>query len=254
MKPLRVSLCALALIGAAFFAPTSVTAAPAGDSQDSTSKPPAAWRSQAQEQSYAELERRRSNSRSLPAGTALHVQLERPLSTATNHVGDKFYGHLTEAVHINERTIIPTGSTVTGFIDRKSEPRRFAGHPSLRLRPEKLTLPNGESYAINAVVVDSGDPRRNRVNDEGRITGPAISTNDKCETVALTGTGIIAGAIVAGPVGAGIGAATGASVSAGHFLFKHHSMELSAGTVLVMELNAPIYLSDTEPFSRHQGE
>ena len=96
--------------------------------------------------------------------------------------------------------------------------------------------------------------RRNKVDEEGRIKGPAISGNEKIETVALTGTGAVAGAVVAGPAGSLIGAAAGATVSAGHYLLKRHSMELPAGTVLILELNAPVRLASADSGWRRQGQ
>ena len=132
----------------------------------------------------------------MPVGTAIRIKLERSLSTSTNRIGDKFYGHVTEPVRVNDRTLIPAGSTVTGFIERKSQPRRLTGHPSLRLRPDRIILPSGKTYEINASVVDSGNPRRNKVDEEGQIRGPAISNKEKIETVGLTGTGAVAGAFL----------------------------------------------------------
>lgn len=113
-------------------------------------------------------------------------------------------------------------------------------------------LPSGKTYEINASVVDSGNPRRNKVNEEGQIRGPAVSSKEKIETVALTGTGAVAGAFVAGPAGSLIGAAAGATISAGHYMVKRHSMELSTGTVLILELNAPVYLARPDFATRRQ--
>ncbi len=235
---LTVVLCALALAGAAF-------------AQDSTNKPSAAWTAQeVQRQPRRNLETRAVNPSLLPAGTAIRIRLERTLSTSRNHIGDKFYGHIIEPVRVNDRTIIPAGGTVSGFIDRKSQPRRLAGHPSLRLRPEKLLLPGGDSYAIDASVVDSGNPHRNKVDEEGRISGPAISSREKIETVALTSTGAVTGAVVAGPVGSLVGAAAGATISGGHYMMKRHSMELPAGTILILELNAPVHLASADLVSQ----
>jgi len=235
---LTVVLCALALLGAAL-------------AQDSTNKPSANWTDNGAPRPRRHLESRRSSSL-LPTGTAIRIRLERTLSTGKNHVGDKFFGHITDPVRVKDRILVPAGSTVTGFIDRLSQPHRFAGHPSLRLRPDKILLPNGESYAIDATVVDSGNPRRNKVDEEGRISGPSISTNEKIETAALTGTGAVAGAVIAGPPGLLMGAAAGATVSAGHYLVKRHSMELPAGTVLILELNAPLQLASAESVPRHR--
>ena len=169
MKRSITVLCALALFQAAF-------------AQDSTSKPSAVLNEREAPRHHQSLETRATAARLLPTGTAIRIRLERPLSTRRNHTGDTFYGHITDPVSVGDRILIPAGSTVTGLVDRLSQPRRFAGHPSLRLRPEKMTLPNGDSYAIDATVVDSGDPRRIKVNEEGRISGPAVSTGDKIES------------------------------------------------------------------------
>ncbi len=239
---LMTVLCALALAGFAL-------------AQNSTNKPSAAWtEDEAPHSQPRGLETRTASPWLLPTGTAIRIKLERPLSTSKNRVGDKFYSHITEPIRVNDRTLIPAGSTVTGSIDRSSQPRRFAGHPSLRLRPERMTLPNGESFVIEATVVDSGNPGRNKVSEEGRISGPAVSGQEKIEAVALTGTGAIAGAVVAGPAGMAVGAAAGATVSGGHYLLKRRSLELPAGTVLILELNAPVHLGNTESAWRRHNQ
>lgn len=231
---LTTVLCGLALAGFAL-------------AQNSTKKPSPAWTdNETPNPQHRGLETRPASPWLLPTGTAIRIKLERPLSTSKDRIGDKFDSHVIEPIRINDRTLIPVGSTVTGSIDRASQPRRFAGRPSLRLRPERVTLPNGESFVIEAAVVDSGNPRRNKVSEEGRISGPAVSGHEKIETVALTGTGAIAGAVVAGPAGAAVGAAAGATISGGHYLIKRRSMELPAGTVLILELNSPVHLGSTE--------
>jgi hypothetical protein len=236
---LLAMLCVLVLSGAAF-------------AQGSASKSSAALSENgSQRRHHRSLETRAGASRLLPTGTAIRIRLKRPLSTRGNRVGDKFYSQITDPIRVNDRILVPAGSTVTGFIDRVAQPHRFAGHPSLRLRPDKMTLPDGESYAIDAAVVDSGNPRRVKVNEEGRISGLMVSTDEKVETVALTSTGAVAGAVVAGPPGLLMGAAAGATASAGHYLIKRHAMELPAGTILILELNAPLHLATSEAVSHH---
>jgi hypothetical protein len=55
-------------------------------------------------------------------------------------------------------------------------------------------------------------------------------------------------------VGSLVGAAAGATVSGGHYLLKRHSMELPAGTVLILELNAPVQLASADYVTRRQGQ
>ena len=229
-----VALCTVALAGTAI-------------AQRAYDKPSAAWTPQyTDQQPRRSLETRTPTPTALPAGTAIRIKLDDALSSAKTRVGDPFTSSVAEAITVNGQTLIPAGSTVIGRIDRKSQPRRYAGHPSIRLRPEKLMLPNGRTFTINASVVDSGSPRHTKVSERGNITGPEAPTLQKAETVALTGTGAIAGGIIAGPPGLLIGSATGATVSAGHYLVKRHSLELPAGTVLILELNSPVQLGHSE--------
>ncbi len=197
-------------------------------------------------QSRRGLERRAPAPLVLPAGTALRIRLERSLSTSRNRVGDKFAGMVTEAVSVDGRTVVPVGAHVTGRLEHKSQPRRVKGHPSIRLHPDELLLPDGQAYRIKASVVDSSNPRHTRVSERGDISGPSISKGQKIETVALTGTGAVAGAVVAGPVGAVVGAAAGAGASAGHYMMRRPALVLPAGTVLILELDSPIHLGSTE--------
>lgn len=197
---------------------------------------------------------RATNGTALPAGTAIRIKLAQTLSTRKNIAGDRFEGRITEAVALNGRTVVPAGSGLSGRIERVSEPRRFAGHPSLRLRPERVVLPGGENFALDASVVDSGAPRQTKVSTEGRISGPSTPNNDKIEVVALSGTGAVAGAVVAGPVGSLAGALAGATVSGGHAMMKRRSLELPAGTVLILELNSPLQITTRATVATAQGE
>ena len=58
-----------------------------------------------------------------------------------------------------------------------------------------------------------------------------------------TGAGVGVGAVVAGGKGALIGGAIGAGVTVAHWLSKHKSAELPAGSEIVMELNRAMSLS-----------
>ena len=101
-------LCGLALAGASL-------------AQDSTNKPSATWPAkETHRQASRGLETRPVRPSLLPMGTAMRFRLEHSLSTSKNHVGDKFYGRITESVKVNDRTVVPAGSTVTGFIDRST--------------------------------------------------------------------------------------------------------------------------------------
>ena len=176
----------------------------------------------------------------LPIGTAIRMKLSAPISTHDSKEGDVFIGTVSEDVVVEGKTVIPAGANMNGRITRLSEPRRFAGRPSIQLTPYWITLSSGKSLQIAAAVVDTNHPRTLHVNDEGRIKGPGINSRDKVEFVAATGTGTVVGSVVSLGTGSWIGAAAGASFATGHWLIRRHSLELPVGTELIMEISNPV--------------
>jgi len=177
----------------------------------------------------------------LPVGTAIYMKLQDTVSTSSSRPGDPFTATVTQAVQVNGQTVIPVGATVQGRITRLSQPRRILGRPSIDLRPDSVVLPSGKTLPISAVVVDTGNPRRLHVNEEGRINGPGVSKGDKIEGVALTGSGAVVGTVVAGPTGTVLGAAAGATATLGHWLVKRHSLSIPAGTEIILEISNSVY-------------
>jgi len=182
----------------------------------------------------------------LPVGTAIFMKLQGAISTSSSRPGDRFTADVTKPVEVNGQTVIPVGATVHGRITRLSQPRRILGRPSIDLRPDSVVLPSGKTLPISAVVVDTGNPRRLHVNEEGRINGPGVSKGDKIEGVALTGSGAVVGTVIAGPTGTVLGAAAGATATLGHWLVKRHSLSIPAGTEIILEISNSVY-DDSAP-------
>ena len=180
---------------------------------------------------------------SLPSGTSVRMKLETPISTQTNKVGDTFAGRVTEPVMLNGKAVIPVGAAIQGQIVKLTEPRRIKGKPTIELRPDSITMPNGEKYQFHATVVDTDPSTKTSVNDEGQIKGKGRDGKDMRNVAIGTGAGVGVGAVVAGGKGALIGATIGAGVTVAHWLSKHKSAELPAGSEIVMELNRAMSLS-----------
>lgn len=181
----------------------------------------------------------------LPTGTAIKMKLETPLSSRDSKDGDGFSGRVTENVVVNGRTIIPVGASLTGRVLRASDPARIGGVGSLQLLPESVLLPNGKSFAINAAIVDTSMPNKLNVDEEGRIKGNGLSQGDKVEIAAGTGAGAVVGAIVGGGEGFLIGSVVGGGTTIMHWLTKHHTAAVPAGTELIMEISRPMNVSGT---------
>lgn len=181
----------------------------------------------------------------LPAGTAIRMKLQTPLSSRSNQEGDAFSGRVTEPVVVQGRTVIPVGASISGRLVRISDPRRIVGTGSLRLRPESVMLPNGQNYAINASVVDTSTPKKLTVDEEGRIKARGFNGGDKTEMIAGTGAGAIAGTIIAGGRGTLVGSMIVGGATVVHWLTKRHPVDVPAGTELIMEISHPVTVSNT---------
>jgi hypothetical protein len=179
----------------------------------------------------------------VPAGTALMVRLETTLATFSNKVGDPFQARLTEGVVLDGKTLIPAGAMVEGRVTKVAEPRRFAGKPTIGILPEALILPTGERFFLDATLVDTNAGSGTDVNQEGQFKGSGHDRRDQWETGGGTLGGMLIGGLIGGPAGIVIGGAVGAGSTGAHWLSKHRSATLPAGTQLTLELNRPLAMT-----------
>lgn len=180
---------------------------------------------------------------SLPAGTAVKVKLETTLATFTSKAGDRFSGRVMDALVVGDKEVIPVGSTVQGRVTKVNEPRRIAGKPTIGMIPDTVVLPNGEKYSLSASIVDTSLRNGTDVNEEGQFKGAGHDGKDLTEIGLGTGGGMLIGGLTAGGEGVLIGGAIGATATVAHWLSKHRSGVLPAGTELQLELTRPITMT-----------
>jgi hypothetical protein len=179
----------------------------------------------------------------LPTGTAVKMKLETTLATFSSKAGDPFSARVTEPVVLDGKTVIPIGATVEGRVTKANERRRIAGKPTIAIFPENVVLPNGDKFMLNASLVDTNAGHGTDVNTEGQFKGPGHDGKDLKEIGIGTGGGMLIGGLAGGGKGFLIGGAIGATVTVAHWLGKHRSAMLPAGTELVMELNRPMTMT-----------
>ena len=179
----------------------------------------------------------------LPAGTPVKVKLEGPLATFNNKVGDRFSARVMESVVLGEKEVIPAGSTVQGRVTKISEPRRIWGKPTIGMMPDTVVLPNGDKYALSATVVDTSLRHGTDVNEEGQFKGAGHDSGDLKEIGLGTGAGMLIGGVAAGGPGVLVGGAIGATATVTHWLSKHRSGYVPAGTELDLELTRPMTMN-----------
>jgi Tfp pilus assembly protein PilV len=176
----------------------------------------------------------------LPTGTAIRIHLNNALSTKTAAAGSAFSATVYEDVKVDGHIVIASGSTLTGRVTQVGEPRRIQGRPWIELRPESVTLADGRTMRLSAIVVDTTNPKHYDVTGEGRIKGPSFGKQDKILAVSTGSTGAIAGTILGGPEGALIGMGGAAGYNTGRWLIKHHSMVLPQEMGIVLEVSSPL--------------
>jgi hypothetical protein len=129
----------------------------------------------------------------VPAGTALPLELTTAVSTETATVEMPVTARLRRAVTIDGATVLPAGATVNGEVSEVDRPGRVQGRARLALRFTSVTF-DGRREEI----------RSNPVTFEGEQT--------KGEDATKIGAGAGIGAIVGGIIGGGDGAAKGAAI------------------------------------------
>src|SRR5271169_1960792 len=180
---------------------------------------------------------------SLPAGTAINMKLDTTLATFSSKAGDAFSARVTTPVVLDGKTVIPIGTTVEGRVTKSNQPRRIAGKPTIAIFPENMVLPNGDRFMLNATLVDTNTRHGTDVNTEGQFKGAGYDGKDLTEIGMGTGGGMLVGGLAGGGKGLLIGGAVGATLTVAHWLGKHRSAMLPAGTEMVMELSRPMTLT-----------
>jgi hypothetical protein len=176
-------------------------------------------------------------------GTLIRVRLLNDLSSSFSEAGQPFHSRVATDVLQDGNVVIPTGSEISGKIVSVST-GRFAGHGTLLLRPDTVTLPNGESFQLHAMV-GSTPGSHTHVGAEGTILPDRRTKRAVIEYGGAVGAGALTGALLGGPVGALAGGAVGAGLVTTHLLVSHAQVNLDSGSVLMLTLTEQVHLVPT---------
>jgi hypothetical protein len=162
----------------------------------------------------------------IPAGTSITVRLQQGLSSGSAVPGERFDAVVDKAVVLDDRTVIPVGTSVTGHvvIARRSGRLRHPGELGLTL--DSVVIDNQEVRLTTSHIVARGASHKKR--NFGWIGGG-------------TGGGAIIGALAAGGkgalIGSGIGAVAGTTTA---FVTGKKNVGFSAERRLTFRLNRDI--------------
>jgi len=192
----------------------------------------------------------------VPAGTTLHCRLAETISTKLNYQGDRFTASVTEPLIIDGYDVIPVGSTIEGRIARLQRPGRLKGPGEMRLATEKITFPDGHSYALNAILLNAYGAEGARViGQEGNLKGPNSKLRDLEEIGVGMGGGGFLGTLIGGFHGAVIGGAIGGGAAlVDTFRRRGKELTIPAGTQLNYQLTRAleVYRGDRREAAAHR--
>ncbi|MBS1815632.1 MAG: hypothetical protein JSS87_12215 [Acidobacteria bacterium] len=182
----------------------------------------------------------------LPTGTMLRVRFHQDLSTTTTVPGTTLLGELVENVERNGRVLVPAGSALTATVTSVRGGKRIHGAAMFHIEPRSFTLPDGTILPVHAMLIDTDNFDKTRVDNEGNL----IRRDHAKETFAAlslsTGGAAAAGGVIGGVPGALIGGAVGAGVSTVWWLKQDRQLHVSSGSTMVFQLTSPTSLAETK--------
>lgn len=161
----------------------------------------------------------------LPAGTALALELTSPVSSETAQIETPVTARVRQAVVVDGVTAIPAGAVVNGEVVDVDRPGRVQGRARLGIRFTSVTV-DGERQSI----------RTNPVTFQGEQT----KGEDATKIGAGAGVGAVIGGILGGGDGAAKGAAIGGAAGTGAVLAtRGKDVTLASGTNINASLASP---------------
>ena len=136
----------------------------------------------------------------IPPGAMLRIRINQGLSSGNAQPGAPFDAFVLNDVVADGAVAIPRGATVHGTVAAVKKSGQLGGHPVISLQVTQVTLGGKVSPLVT---------------DQWSTAGPDKTGRTVNNTVGLSATGAIIGAIAGGGVGAAIGAGAGAITGLG---------------------------------------
>jgi hypothetical protein len=162
----------------------------------------------------------------IPAGTTLHVKLADSVASDTSKVEDAVRGELSQAIVIDEQTVVPAGANVRGSVVQAVRSGRVKGRASLSIGFDRLTVGD-----------ETHDIRTSRISQVARAT----KAKDAQKVGIGAAAGAVVGAIAGGKKGAAVGTAVGAGGGAGVVAAtRGNEVVMAAGSTVATKLREPL--------------
>jgi len=184
----------------------------------------------------------------VPEGTVIPIILTAYLNTRNSQVGDIAYAETNFPIWIQQRLVIPRGSSVRGTVTEVVRAGRLKGKGSLAIRFDDILLPNGVQRPLIAAFRGIHGPGSESLDRQAEtVTAGEGEGSDAGTVVGMGSQGAIIGAIAGRGEGAIIGAGAGAAAGVATVLFSRGpELVLSPGTQFDIELKRPLRFAFNE--------
>jgi hypothetical protein len=170
----------------------------------------------------------------IPAGTILRLRVTRGFGSDISRVEDPVSATLARAVVIAGRTVLPAGSSASGYVSEATRPGKVKGRGRVAVRFTRIS-PVQESRSYNMQT-------RSWV-----AVAPATKKKDALTIGIPAAGGAAVGALIDGKKGAGIGAAVGGGAGTAAVLTtRGKDVRIGRGATLAVRLSAPLTITVDE--------
>jgi hypothetical protein len=138
------------------------------------------------------------------------------------------------------QVVVPVGSIMEGRVTWVRGGKRIGGSAAIHLEPRTVTLPDGAQYVLRARAIDTNSWENTKVDSEGTIMRSENTKRNLGVMGLTTGGGAAAGAMIAGPAGALVGAGVGAGVTTVLWLKQDRQAVLPKDLGLIFSLTEPM--------------
>ncbi|MFL5381776.1 MAG: peptidoglycan-binding protein [Longimicrobiaceae bacterium] len=165
----------------------------------------------------------------LPEGSVIIVRTTTPLESSTAQPGQTFETIVGEEVAADEYAVIPAGSRIRGVVTF-AQPANRQQSGVIEVNFDRLTLPGGVSYPLNAKLTSTDAAERRQ-----------IDADPDARVVLVGGRGGV-GATIAG-AGSQRSPTSGILAALGNMLSQARDVRVPAGTPLAVQLEQGLTLS-----------
>ena len=175
--------------------------------------------------------RRAARQVTIPAGTVLHLRVNRGFGSDISRAEDSVPATLERPIVIGGRTVLRSGSLASGYVVQATRPGKVKGRGRVAVRFTRIT-PAGANAGYNMQT------------RSWAAVAPATKKKDALTIGLPAAGGAVVGGLVKGKKGAGIGALVGGGAGTAAVLStRGKDVSIGRGATLRVPLTAPLTIT-----------